>query len=274
MALIIFEINHPWCRVIKFSSYPSLHSSYTTTDLLPLHCSPWLPHILAQSTSHCWASTCSCSLLSSTTVIPSRFMASNISLTIKMTSHKLYPLFNTKRRPLGSVLEDQKYRPECYCCLPCSEVLFLKLFCLFISHVFTSFTCSGLFLLLNESWCFTWRKAFFSESCRAFRTQFACKKSQSKCDLTTESLVLRAQFPKICQHESYNLWLIQLQYSIWKKKNISLIYTENSNLCIIEVYDLPEPEQFWYHSKWALSRAMALFQWQRREWHEQAVISP
>lgn len=151
MALIIFEINHPWCRVIKFSSYPSLHSSYTTTDLLPLHCSPWLPHILAQSTSHCWASTCSCSLLSSTTVIPSRFMASNMSLTIKMTSHKLYPLFNTKRRPLGSVLEDQKYRPECYCCLPCSEVLFLKLFCLFISHVFTSFTCSGLFLLLNES---------------------------------------------------------------------------------------------------------------------------
>lgn len=55
MAIIIFEINHPWCRVKKFSSYPSLHSSYTTTDLLPLHCSPWLPHILAQSASHCWA---------------------------------------------------------------------------------------------------------------------------------------------------------------------------------------------------------------------------
>lgn len=65
----------------------------------------------------------------------------------------------------------------CYCCLPCSEVIFLKLFCLFISHVFTSFACSGLFLLLNGRWCFTWRKTFFGESCRAFRTQFACKKS-------------------------------------------------------------------------------------------------
>lgn len=78
--------------------------------------------------------------------------------------------------------EHQRYQ-ECYCCLPCSEVIFLNLFWLFTSHVLTSFACNGLFLLLNGSWCFTWRRAPFCvcvcESCRVFKTQFACEKSWS-----------------------------------------------------------------------------------------------
>lgn len=52
-----------------------------------------------------------------------------------------------------------------------------------------------------------------------------------------------------------------------------MIYIENSNLCIVQVGPSLSAK-VWYCTKKVLSRPMALFQWQRREWHEQAVISP
>lgn len=175
IALSLFS--HPWCTMIRLSSSPSLCTSYTAAYLQPFH--------------HCpLADTCpgSCWPLRWTLVLAPRsppplgFPADSqhlASLSLPLiTSHELCPLFNTRRRPLAFVLEGQRYW-VCYCCLPCSEVVFLKLFWLFISHALTSFACSGLFLLLNGSWCFTWRKAFFCESCRTFKTQFACEKSWS-----------------------------------------------------------------------------------------------
>lgn len=122
----------------------------------------------------------SCPLLTSTTGIPCRFTVENTPLTTTENKPWAVPPFQYWEEATCIGLEDQRYSSECV--IAVCHVLrrfFLKLFWLFISHVLTSFACIHLFPLLNGSWCFTWRKAFFCESRRAFKTQFACEKSWS-----------------------------------------------------------------------------------------------
>lgn len=179
IALSLFKVSHPWFTMIWFSSSPSLHTSYTATYLQPFHHCPLAVTCPGSYWPLRWML-----VLAPCSPPPLGFPADSqwktpLSPPLK-TSHELCPLFNTERRPLALVLEDQRYSSECV--IAVCHILrrfFLKLFWLFISHVLTSFACIHLFPLLNGSWCFTWRKAFFCESCRAFKTQFACEKSWS-----------------------------------------------------------------------------------------------
>lgn len=50
-ALGLFKVSHPWFTMIKFSSSPSPHTSYTATYLQPFHHSP----LAATCTGSCWA---------------------------------------------------------------------------------------------------------------------------------------------------------------------------------------------------------------------------
>lgn len=123
IALSLFKVSHPWFTMTWFSSSPSLHTSYTATYLQPCHHCP-----LAVTCPGSYWPLRRMLVLAPCSPPPLGFLAdsqwkTSLSPPLK-TSHKLWPLFNTERRPLALVLEILIW--VCYCCLPCSEVIFSK----------------------------------------------------------------------------------------------------------------------------------------------------
>lgn len=100
----------------------------------------------------------------------------------------------------------------------------------------TSFACSGLFLLLNGSWCFTWRRALFF---------LWIMQSVQDTICLWEILELmwpdNRKFGSSCMApKNLQTWKLQFMTSVGaiqllRKKINLLIYTESSNLCIIKV---------------------------------------
>lgn len=106
IALSLFKASLSSFTMIKFSSSPFWHNSYTASYLQPFQHSlgSHLPCVLLsiEGNAH------SCRLLTATAGIPHTFVPSEIPLTTLITSHELCPLFKTERRPLALVLEDQR----------------------------------------------------------------------------------------------------------------------------------------------------------------------
>lgn len=153
MALSVPEVIHSSCTVIKFIQGYLYRAPTSLISLLPFACCPlswprdplpaeiWDEHFLHLVHLH--------------------IHGINVHLTITDNKPRAVPPFHQEKTTCFELGRSRVLIWLGYCCLPSSEVIFLKLFCLFISHVFTSFACSGLFFLLNGRWCFTWRKTFF-----------------------------------------------------------------------------------------------------------------
>lgn len=184
--------------------------------LLPLGSHlPWLL-LSSETKAH------SCPLLT----LPLRFSAASehqTSLPLPLMRARSCALFSAPRGCHLLCSQRIRYR-GCYCCLPCSEVIFLNLFWLFTSHVLTSFACSGLFLLLNGSWCFTWRRALFF-----FFLWIMQSVQDTICLWETPELMWpdnrKVWFFMPSSQKFANmkatLWLELVQPSLWGKKSIS-----------------------------------------------------